>query len=293
MTRRDPLRTNATDLPVLLKIRPVTAVEIDLSRVGAALCSSTFLLTLIATIFAGSVLIAEAAAASNEEPSVFAALVKWMPLVFKGFLFNLLVSVFSMAIGTIAGVMLGLAQVSLTAMVRRSANGLTQFFRNAPWLVLLFYAMFLIPFEIQLFGLSIPFPAWIKAVIGLSLPVAANISEIVRGGVQSIPLGQWESAESLAFTRRQTLWQIILPQAVKRMIPPWMNLYAVLTMATSLISIVGVDDALTYARAALSVERRPELLVPMFTMLLLFFFLYCYPIARYTQTIERRFAVKI
>ena len=59
----------------------------------------------------------------------------------------------------------------------------------------------------------------------------ANVSEIVRGAVQSIPSGQWESAEALAFTRRQTLWMIILPQCVKRMLPPWMNLYAILVVA--------------------------------------------------------------
>ena len=60
----------------------------------------------------------------------------------------------------------------------------------------------------------------------------ANVAEIVRGAVRSIPAGQWEAAESLAFTRRQTIWTIILPQCVKRMLPPWMNLYAILTMAT-------------------------------------------------------------
>jgi polar amino acid transport system permease protein len=114
----------------------------------------------------------------------------------------------------------------------------------------------------------------------------------VRGGVRSIPLGQWESAESLAFSRRQILWQIILPQAIKRMIPPWMNLYAVLTMATSLVSIVGVDDVLSYARAALNAEGRPDLLLPMYAMLLILFFLYCYPIARWTASLEKRFAVK-
>ena len=73
-----------------------------------------------------------------------------------------------------------------------------------------------------------PIPDWIKATLGLALPVMANVAEIVRGAVQSIPTAQWESAESLAFTRRQTLWMIILPQCVKRMLPPWMNLYAIL-----------------------------------------------------------------
>jgi polar amino acid transport system permease protein len=217
---------------------------------------------------------------------------KWAPLIFTGFLFNLLVSVLAMALGTAMGVALGLAQVSLLRPVRGLAWLATQFFRNAPWLVLLFYAMLILPFEVQLFGLRVPLPGWLKSVIGLSLPVMANIAEIVRGGVRSIPLGQWESAEALAFSRRQILWSIILPQAAKRMIPPWMNLYAILTMATSLISIVGVQDGVSLTRAALVAEGRTELFMPMYLMLLLMFFAYCYPIARWTAALERRFAVK-
>ena len=130
----------------------------------------------------------------------------------------------------------------------------TQFFRNAPWLVLLFFMIFLLPFHIQAGPISISFPGWLKAVIGLALPVMANVAEIVRGGVQSIPPGQWEAAESLGFTRRQQLWRIILPQSVKRMLPPWMNLYAILTTSTTLASIVGVNEVVTLAGQVLAAE---------------------------------------
>lgn len=225
-------------------------------------------------------------------PSILATLVKWTPLLATGFLLNIAISFIAMAIGTALGTLLGLMQISLFRPVRGFSWAMTQFFRNAPWLVLLFYAMLLLPFEVQLFGVRVALPGWLKSVIGLSLPVMANVAEIVRGGVQSIPLGQWESAEALAFSRRQTLWRIILPQAAKRMIPPWMNLYAILTMATSLISIVGVQDGVSLTRAALVAEGRTELFMPMYLMLLLMFFAYCYPIARFTATLERRFAVK-
>jgi polar amino acid transport system permease protein len=72
-----------------------------------------------------------------------------------------------------------------------------------------------------------------------------------------------------------------------------MNWYAILTMSTPLISIVGVNDAMTLAQDALAAEQRSELLMPMYAMLLLFFFVYCYPIARWTIRLERRYAVKI
>lgn len=236
---------------------------------------------------------AQAQVAGAVREGIISVMARWTPLLAQGFAFNIIISVLSMTIGTVLGTILGLAQVSPFAVVRKVSWGATQFFRNAPWLVLLFYCIFLIPFEIEVFGVVIPFPAWIKAVIGLSLPVMANVSEIVRGGVQSIPHGQWEAAESLAFTRRQTLWQIILPQCVKRMIPPWMNLYAILTMATPLVSIVGVTEAMTLTGEILAAENRTDLLIPMYLYLLCWFFIYCYPIARWTIALERRFAVKL
>ncbi len=197
-----------------------------------------------------------------------------------------------MAIGTVLGVSLGLAQISLLRPVRASSWLVTQFFRNAPWLVLLFYCMFLLPFEVRIGGVTMPLPDWLKATAGLALPVMANVAEIVRGAVQSIPSGQWEAAESLAFTPAQTLRMIILPQCVKRMLPPWMNLYAILVVATPLTSIVGVSEAMTLTGDILSSEGRPDLLMPMYLYLLLWFFLYCYPIARATVALERRFAVR-
>lgn len=230
---------------------------------------------------------------------IIATLIHWTPLVlfgppreFGGFALNIAVSFLAMAIGTLAGLFLGLGLISVRPLVRKIAWGTTQFFRNSPWLVLLFFVMLLTPFQIRLGSLVIPLPAWLKATFGLSLPIMANFAEIVRGAFNSIPTSQWESAESLAFTRMQTIWRIIMPQCVKRMTPPWMNWYAILTMATPLISIVGVNDAMTLTQDALAAEQRSELLMPMYGLLLVFFFIYCYPIARWTAYLERRYAVR-
>ena len=225
----------------------------------------------------------------------FSALWKWIPFIVKsGFLFNILISFFSMAVGTLAGIALGLMQISPLRLISLPAKVITQLFRNSPWLVLLFIVLLAFPFEVEAFGFIIPFPAWIKAVIGLSLPVMANIAEVVRGAVLSVPSGQWEAAESLAFSRRQTLFEIILPQCYKRMIPPWMNWYAILTMATPLCSLLGVEELINLSRQAIEAEdNHPELLVPFFGFALLIFFAYCYPIARWTIRLERKFAVKL
>jgi polar amino acid transport system permease protein len=244
----------------------------------------------LALALCGALAVGEAQAGPGEA-SILQTLLKWTPLLGSGFALNVLMSVLAMAIGSAVGTLLGLCQISLLPPVRGAASLATQFFRNAPWLVLLFYCMLLLPFEIHVAGVTVPLPGWIKATFGLALPVMANMAEIVRGAVQSILFGQWESAEALAFTRRQTLWMIILPQCVKRMLPPWMNLYAILVVGTPLCSIVGVNEAMTLTNDALAAEARRELLVPMYLYLLLWFFLYCYPIARWTAALERRFAV--
>lgn len=234
------------------------------------------------------------AATGSAAWSVVATLWRWTPLLLEGFVFNIAISLIAMAIGSVAGVMLGLGLVAPNRAVRGTAWFLTQFFRNAPWLVLLFFVMFLLPFEFRFWGLVIPFPGWVKATIGFSLPVMANTAEIVRGAIQSIPFGQWEAAESLAFTRRRTLWMIILPQCLKRMLPPWMNLYSLVTMATVLASVVGVTEMLTLVSEVHAAEGgRPELLAPLYGYALLCFFLYCYPIGRLTVALERRFQVRI
>jgi polar amino acid transport system permease protein len=224
------------------------------------------------------------------KPSVLELLWKWTPLLAQGFLFNLLISFFAMLVGTVAGVLLGFARISLIAPVRGTSWVVVQFFRNAPWLVLLFFVMFLMPFELRVRGATIPFPDWIKATIGLALPIMANVAEIVRGAVQSIPTAQWEAARSLAFSRRQILWKIILPQCVKRMLPPWMNWYAILTMATTLASIVGVSEVMTLTGRITNAEGRTDLLIPIYTYVLLAFFVYCYPISRWTRRLEARYA---
>ncbi len=276
----------SSDLPVLLPFRPGRRTEAEPApRLGPAWGVA------LALVFVLSAGIAEAQGGAGQ-PSTIATILKWTPLLAQGFALNILISFLAMAIGTAAGTILGLCQISLLPPLRAGSWFMTQFFRNSPWLVLLFYCMLLLPFEVNVGGHVIPLPDWFKATVGLALPVMANVSELVRGAIRSIPFGQWEAADALAFSRRQILWMIILPQCVKRMTPPWMNLYAILTVATPLCSIVGVNEAMTLTGDALAAEARNELLVPMYAYLLLWFFLYCYPISRATVALEKRFAVK-
>ena len=284
-----------SDLPVLLPYQGHSAGKPEDLRFSRWLASSSpwvlFVIFLCVSLYPMVVM----AQSKFTLEDAFYTLWRWLPFVVgSGFVMNLLISFFTMLIGTATGVVLGLGQISLLSPVRKFSWFTTQLFRNSPWLVLLFIVMLTFPFEIEIGDTIIPIPDWMKAVFGLSLPIMANISEVVRGAVQSVPTGQWESAESLAFSRSQTIWQIILPQCFKRMIPPWMNWYAILTMATPLVSLLGVEEIVTLSRQAMEAEdNHPELLIPFFGFALFLFFAYCYPIARWTLKLEERYSVRL
>ncbi len=293
--RQKRILQGSTDLAVLKPFRYSAAggaYDLQFSRWLADFSPWHLLLLMLAACLWPGIVLAQSGYTTAQAMD---ALWRWLPfLVSKGFLLNLIVSFLTMLIGTLAGVLLGLGQISPLRPLARLCWFLTQLFRNSPWLVLLFIVMLSFPFEITIGDTVYPIPDWIKAVFGLALPIMANISEIVRGAIQSVPTGQWEAAESLAYTRQQTLWLVILPQCFKRMIPPWMNWYAILTMATPLVSLLGVEEIVTLSRQAMEAENNhPELLVPFYGFALVVFFAYCYPIARWTIRLERRFAVKL
>ena len=292
------LDSNNTDLPVMMPFRPGAATW-D-ARDWAGLATSRRFGLALALVLISWILIDSAAAqmVSTQGQTVWQTLVKWTPLMmfgpkgeFGGFVLNIVVSFIAMALGTFMGLWLGLGQVSPNRFISRGSWAITQLFRNSPWLVLLFYFMLLLPFFIRIGDTRIEVSGWAKATFALSLPIMANVSEIVRGSIASIPTGQWDSAESLAFTRTQTMWRIILPQCIKRMIPPWMNWYCILTMSTPLISILGVNDGMRLTQDALAAEGRSEYLIPLYLWLMSWFFIYSYPIAMLTRKLENRFAV--
>jgi len=221
---------------------------------------------------------------------VFAALYEWSPALAVGFGQNILISLLAIAIGSVLGLLIGALGVSPLWITRLPARIWVQVFRNAPWLVLIYFTTYVFPFELHIGTSWIAFPDWVKVTIGLALPASANVAEIFRGAIGSIPSTQWEASRSLAFTRGQIFRSIILPQCFKRMLPPWMNLYAVITMGTALASLVGVHDLIDTAQIASNTVNRTGFTVLIYFSVLALFFFYCYPISRLTQYLERRYA---
>ena len=226
--------------------------------------------------------------ATGSTPVALVLLWKWLPVLLRGLLANIHISVLAMALGTLAGLVVGALSLSPLRVLRIATRWYVQAFRNAPVLVLIYFTTYVFPFELHLVAWTVPFPDWIKVVLGLALPASANVAEIFRGAIQSIPNAQWEAAQSLAFRRREIFRLIVLPQCVRRMLPPWMNLYASITMSTALASLVGVHDVVDTAQIASNTVARTDFTILVYFTLLGLFFAYCYPIARATRALERR-----
>lgn len=202
-----------------------------------------------------------------------------------GFALNVFMSIISMAVATVMGVLLGMAMMARRNWLRRPAILVMNFLRNAPWLVILFSMLYLLPYHADFLGMHFDFSPVAKSIIGLSLPTAANFAEIIRGAVQSIHAGQWESARSLGYSHLQIYRLVILPQALRRIIPGWMSLYALLMISTALATVTGVQEVVTLLRTTLAMESESTLTYFYVAVLLMFFF-YCYPIALLARRLE-------
>lgn len=221
-------------------------------------------------------------------PAAFTHLWRWLPALLRGLWVNIEISVLAVALGTAVGLVIGALSLSPVPAVRVAMRCYVQIFRNAPILVLIYFTTYVFPFEVSIVQWTFPFPDWVKVVLGLALPTSANVAEIFRGAIQSIPSAQWEAAQSLAFRRSQIFRLVVLPQCVRRMLPPWMNLYASITMSTSLASLVGVHDVVDTAQIASNTVARTDFTILVYVALLVLFFAYCYPIARATRALERQ-----
>lgn len=204
-----------------------------------------------------------------------------------GFSANILVSILAMALACLAGGALGVGLISRNGYVRVPSVLLMNLLRNSPWLVLLYAVVYLLPFEIRLLGRNIGFPPFAKATFGISLPVAAYIAEVVRGGIEAVPSGQWDAARALGYGRLQILRFVVIPQALPLMIPNLVTTYAALFIGTSLIVVTGTADVLSIAKTVIASDG-DRYATAVYLYILLLFFLFAYPIAIGSRVLERR-----
>ena len=121
---------------------------------------------------------------------VLKALLQWSPALAVGFGQNILISLVAIGLGSLLGLLVGALALSPLRLLRLPARIWVQIFRNAPWLVLIYFTTYVFPFEIHIGSTYVSFPDWVKVTLGLALPASANVAEIFRGAIASIPSTQ-------------------------------------------------------------------------------------------------------
>jgi glutamine transport system permease protein len=160
-----------------------------------------------------------------------------IPILIEGIPYTLLISFGGLFIGFALGIFFGLLSINKLWFLKWPATAYIEVFRGTPILVQVLFIFYGLP---DLIGTSInPLTAGIAAI---ALNSGAYISEVVRGGVQSIDKGQTEAGLSLGLSRTQTFWSVIWPQAFRRMVPPLGNQAIVSIKDTSLFSVIGVGE---------------------------------------------------
>src|SRR5260370_29139830 len=191
---------------------------------------------------------------------------------------------------TISTVLIGLAIGLFTGLLRLSRNKLltaplvayVEIFRCTPLLVQIIWFSSALPVV-----LGIHIPAHVAATLVLSLYTGAFYAEIVRGGVNSIDSGQWDAARAIGMRRGQVMRYVILPQAVKRMVPPFMNQSIIQLKNTSLVSTIAVADLLYQGTIITAATYRP---LEVYTMVAIIYFLVLFPLTLAAQQVERPLA---
>jgi len=182
----------------------------------------------------------------------FGFVLKFQDVLWQGFLGTLKIGVLALAFGSLVGLFLALMRMSRRRALSLPATGLIEFLRMTPLMIQLFWIYFALPI---LIGLKLD--AFAAAVIALSVQSGAFFAEVFRGGVQSIDRSQWEGGKALGMTMPQLMRRIILPQAIRRMIPPFMERSFELMKGTTQAATIAYGELLYQSMVLSSRLYRP------------------------------------
>ncbi len=210
---------------------------------------------------------------------------QYKQVFFEGALVTIWLALLSIICGTLLGAILAIAKGGQNPVFSRLAQGYTEVFRALPTLVVLIWIYYALP-SVMNIRLS-PFMA---AVMTLSLHLSAFVSETIRAAIESIPKGQLESGLALGMTRAQTMRRIIVPQAIRTMIPNLFGLYITEVKNSSLASVIGVNEILHRSNIVISETYRP---IEIYTGVAITYAAIILPLTYFVQRYERRSSIGI
>ena len=213
----------------------------------------------------------------------FGAVFRHRELLLEGAAGTFRLAGMALAIAVPLGLLVALLRLSRLPVISWIAVLFTDLFRTSPSIVLIYWFFFAFPLLA-----GIDFGNFAAASLALGLQAGAYMSEVFRGGIQSIKPGQWQAAKALGMGLGTTLRWIILPQAIRRMIPVFFTRVAELFKTTSLAAVISYAEVVQMAQRTASETFRP---IETFTVVALFFFTVIFTASRLVRMAERRFAV--
>jgi general L-amino acid transport system permease protein len=198
---------------------------------------------------------------------------------------TLILATFGIAFAFPLGVLLALGRRSHMPAIKALSVVYIELIRGVPLISLLFMSSVMLPLFLPE-GYSID--KLLRALIAIIMFAAAYIAETVRGGLQAIPKGQYEGADSLGLTYWQQMRKIVLPQALKIVIPPLVGIFISLFKDTSLVVIIGIFDLTLAAKAALSDAAWRGFSIEAYLFISFIYFIFCFSMSKYSQALERR-----
>jgi polar amino acid transport system permease protein len=205
-------------------------------------------------------------------------------LILFGLGITIAYTIATIAIGMVIGLVTGLLRLSTNKFITLPLTAYVEVFRCTPLLVQIIWFYYALPVVI-----GIDIPGVVAAGMVLSLYTGAFYAEIVRGGVNSIERGQWDAARAIGLRHIQMMRLVILPQAFRRMIPPFMNQSIIQLKNTSLVSTIAVADLLYEGQMITAATYRP---LEVYTMVAVLYFVVLFPLTLAAQWVEQRLARK-
>ena len=202
-----------------------------------------------------------------------------LPMLLQGAKLTVQLTSIAVFFGIILGTLAGMARIS-KGPLRVLAAGYIDAIRGTPLLVQTFLVFYGLP---SLIGR--PIPAYLAAVLALSVNSGAYVGEIVRSGIQSIDEGQWEAAASLGHSPSQTMSYIILPQAFRRILPPLGNEFIALLKDSSLVSVIALEELVRKGQIIIGRTFRP---FEVWLAVALIFFVMTFTVSRFVDLVEKR-----
>jgi polar amino acid transport system permease protein len=212
----------------------------------------------------------------------FNELMRSLPFFLKGLWMTVAVSGLSLAVGTIIGFLWGIIRAGRNKVLRSVIGAWVDLIRGTPFLVQVFIVFFILP------GIGLELEAFPAAVVALTNLAACFICEIVAGGILSVSSGQREAATASGLSTYQQLRYIILPQAMRTILPPLVGQYVLIIKDSSVVSAIGVVDVTRVGW--LTVQRIPEGIM-VFGLVGILYFVICYPLIKLSNILERRMTV--